>query len=134
MRERHRPPSLLILILFAIAGCSDRDTDRISAVSLKAFDRATALTQTAGERIGLSLRSTKAGLDQIEVSTRVAYRLKWDQVLEGNSIQVQAEKGVVTLTGAVKHDVQRQRAVELAQATVGVEMVRESLEIAAEKQ
>jgi osmotically-inducible protein OsmY len=44
-------------------------------------------------------------------------------------IDVDVERGVVTLSGDVETDAQRQRAVELARGVVGVERVENEIEI-----
>ncbi len=131
-----QPQRLLNALLLGAAalsaGCSGGDADRIARVSGKALDRATAMTENAGQRLGLALRGVKPGVDAIEVSARVSQRLKWDQVLEGTSITVHASERTITLTGTVTDEVQRRRAMDLAQSTLGVEQVQESLEVAAQ--
>lgn len=137
VKRRRLIASGVVGIVLAAAGCTDRDAQRIGQVSGKAFDRASAFTEHAGQRIGLSLPSGsspsgRAHPDPVELSLRVSYRLQWDQVLEGSSIKVHADRGVVSLTGAVTDDVQRRRAMDLAQSTLGVERVQDALEIAAQ--
>lgn len=115
--------------LLTTLGCSDNDAERISKVGGKALDKASDATLQAGDKLGVSLRGAKGNLDDWEVSSRVNARLKWDRHLDGASIQVQADKGGVTLSGSVKSEDQRRRAVEIAESTVGVEKVTESVEI-----
>jgi len=62
------------------------------------------------------------------LAARVRARLSWDKSLEGSAIQVQATGGLVELTGLVRDLEQRQRAVELANSTVGVSQVADVLE------
>lgn len=114
-----------ILSLVALCGCNDQDAERIGRVGGKAFDKANELTNDAGDKIGLSIRNAKSNL---EVPGRVQTRLKWDQGLQGAAIKVGADKEGVTLSGTVKDEFQRRRAIELAETTIGVTKVTDKLE------
>lgn len=118
----------LLATALCILGCSERDADRISKVSGKALDKANEFTSHASERIGLSIRSAKGNLDQLELTGRVYARLNWDQPLQGSAIKVSADKGHITLTGNVKDEAQRRRAVDLTQSTAGVDKVTDTLQ------
>ncbi len=133
MTKTPRLPIGLILVAgFACAGCSGRDAERIARVSNKALERASTVTEAAGQQVAQRIGLSRPGDEPIELSARVARRLSWDQVLEGAAIQVRADHQGVALTGTVRNEVQRQRAMDLAQSTVGVGEVREALEIAAQ--
>jgi osmotically-inducible protein OsmY len=120
---------LILLVCAGLWGCSDQDADRISRVSGKALTKATELTTQARGRISLSLRNPTVSLNDTELGARVEARLAWDEALKGAKIKAEASGGEVTLTGTVAQEPQRQRAVDLAQSTLGVNKVTDRLEL-----
>lgn len=118
----------LMCLLFAIAGCSDQELQKLGKVGNKALTKAGEFTSQAGEQIGVSLPAI-SNLDQLELANRIYVRLKWDQALQGAHIKVHAVGGKVTLTGQVRNEAQRRWAMEITQGTAGVESVSEALEI-----
>jgi hyperosmotically inducible protein len=137
------PVSALLLFLPFVplfSGCSDQDAGRISKVSGKALERAHRMTDDAGQKMGINLQraekqveskldSVKPTSDGNNLSERVQTRLKWDDILEGLTIRVRSDKGVVTLTGKIRNEMQRRRAMALAESTKGVEKVIDGLEL-----
>jgi osmotically-inducible protein OsmY len=123
----------LVYGLLALSGCSDQDAAQIGKVSHKALDKARALTGMAGEQLGISLPPAKVSSEALEISARVQARIKWDQILDGAAIQIHAEAEGIRLTGTVKNEAQRKRAVELAESTAGVTSVQDALEPAVGK-
>ena len=111
-------------------GCSREDTDRLSRVGRKAAARAEAVTGGAGGKLALGWQALNADVDGLAPDARISARLRWDRSLADNPIRVYAREGEVELTGTVRDLKQRRRAVELAETTVGVERVKDSLELA----
>lgn len=72
--------------------------------------------------------STAAKVDDSAIKTRVETRLKNDATLKGDNIVVSVDKGVVTLSGAVHSEAQKDRAKQLAKVT-GVTDVDSKLEV-----
>ena len=127
-------------VLIALLGCTEQDAGRISKVSGKALQRANRMTGEAGEKMGINFHKTekqvqqkldaiKPDIDGQNLSQRVQTRLKWDDLLEGLTIRVRTDKGVVTLSGVVRNEMQRRRAVALTESTKGVEKVVDALEL-----
>ena len=85
---------------------------------------AASLTAGCG---GKSIRP--AATDDGSVSTRVRTVLLNDPQVNGGTINVTASKGVVTLSGRVRSEAERDRAVALARQTSGVSDVRSELSI-----
>ena len=113
-----RLTSLMLLpVCFLLAGCDERDTAKISKVGNQALHKAEALASEASEKLGLPN----------SVTQRVQQRLSWDKHLDGAKIEVHGDARKITLTGTLKTDDQRQRAVSLAEATVGVKEVTDKL-------
>ena len=65
----------------------------------------------------------------VALDARIMARLHWDKGTADAQVQVKAANGLVELKGRVRDEEQRRRALELAQGTVGVEKVTDSLEI-----
>jgi osmotically-inducible protein OsmY len=122
MRTLRRLALLLGLSLGA-CGCG-QDADVLARVSRKAADRLQTAGQGAAGQLAPRLEAARA---DPTLATRVACRLRWDQLLAGASIEVSATEGRVELTGTVADEIQRSRAVELTETTAGVEQVIDSL-------
>jgi len=71
-----------------------------------------------------------APTDDGSVTTRVRTVLLNDPQVNGGTISVTAANGVVTLSGQVKSEAERERAVALARQTPGVSDVRSELSVA----
>ena len=98
-----------------------------------------------GERIGQTLdrgaeqlaselkrgwAEIRESVDKLEVEGRVYSRLHWDKNLAKYEIEVESQTaGTVVLVGRVADQKQQQRAVRLAQKTVGVKKVVDRLEV-----
>jgi len=98
-----------------------------------------------GERIGQSLdqglnrlqgelregwASLKQTVDRLGIEGRVYSRLRWDKEIATSTIDLDAtDKGVVTLRGQVSNAAAKQKAVQLAQDTVGVNRVIDELSV-----
>jgi hyperosmotically inducible periplasmic protein len=72
--------------------------------------------------------STAAKVDDSTIKSRVETRLKNDATLKGDNIVVSVDKGVVTLSGTVHSNAQKDRAKELAKVS-GVTDVDSKLEV-----
>ena len=68
-------------------------------------------------------RSTGEVVDDALVTTKIKARFAADPQVSALAINVDTVKGVVTLTGVVDSESARQRAVQLAQETEGVQRV-----------
>ncbi len=108
-------------------GCSKGDTERLARVGRKIVEKADEMTAAANNRLHTGLRTSGVSLSGLDA--RVSERLRWDKDLENTHIQVDADGPVVTLRGPVPGLVERQRAVAIAQSTVGVQKVVDLLEM-----
>jgi osmotically-inducible protein OsmY len=118
-----------ILIMLLLAGCSSDDTEglaRIARLSAAKFDE---MTGGAPNKVTASLEGMRANWNELALDARVSLRLRWEKDLQNAAIQVQARNGIVELKGKVTDLAQRQRAVQVAQSTVGVVEVVDSLEL-----
>ena len=90
----------------------------IAALALGALTAVPATAQT----------SSAAKVDDSTIQSRVETRLKNDASLKGDHIVVSVDKGVVTLSGTVHSDAQKDRAKELAKVS-GVTDVDSKLDV-----
>jgi hypothetical protein len=103
-------------------GCNSSDQDHIARAAGKAREKIKDATGESG-------RGLTTGWQSMALDARVSARLRWDKVLSSEQIQVQANGGVIELKGTVRDLIQRRRAVELAESTVGTEQVLDLLEV-----
>ena len=92
-------------------------------VAAGACERRADQTQTA--------ETTKPARSDAAVTTSVQAKFFADSTVKGHRIDVDSEKGVVTLTGTVENDAQKARAVQLAQQVDGVTRVEDRLRVEA---
>ncbi|WP_435017826.1 BON domain-containing protein [Tundrisphaera sp. TA3] len=104
--------------------------------------------QKAGEKLDATIQDIKGGLNKagsaikdrfaqaktsasnLGVEARIYSRLQWDKSLADSLIELTSEEaGVFILSGQVADEAARQRAVNLAETTVGVTRVDDRLSI-----
>lgn len=111
MKETLSKMLILTLLMGVITGCAswrDREGEGASA------DRG------AG---------TPSRTDDAALTAKVKAKLLSDDALNGMSIDVDTQSGVVFLSGAVDTEDQKQKAVELAENTEGVRDVEDNLKV-----
>jgi osmotically-inducible protein OsmY len=120
-------------LLLLLCGCNHQDADRLARVTRKAAEKVQGLTGGSSNRVSEGLQVMRASWDEIALDARVAARLRWDKALSGSHIEVRSSGSNVELRGTVTGANQRGRAIELAEATLGVERVTDNLEIAGDQ-
>jgi osmotically-inducible protein OsmY len=116
-------------LLLAGAGCSKTDKERLERVARKVTEKAALLSAATNDRLQTGFQGFPANLDLANLGMRVSDRIHWDKELADLTLQVEANGGVVTLRGVVANLAQRQRAVGLADSTIGVVRVVDELQI-----
>lgn len=71
-------------------------------------------------------------IDDATITTSVQAKLSSDRLSNFSRIDVDTERGVVTLNGVVKSAEQKMRVVELAREVAGVRTVKNNLQIQAQ--
>jgi hypothetical protein len=79
--------------------------------------------------LGLAAGCSKAPNDA-QISSDIQTKLNADSGLQGKQIGVQSDKGVVTLSGSVDSDAQREAAARYASSEAGVQQVVNNLTVA----
>jgi osmotically-inducible protein OsmY len=83
---------------------------------------AVPLTVACGKTVGETI-------DDATITTRVKTAMLNDQAVGGLRIDVDTFKGVVTLSGRVKNQAEKDQAVTIARRTSGVVEVKDALQI-----
>lgn len=113
------------------AGCDGQDVDRLSRVGKRVAEKASAWT--AEQELPARWRALRSGGEELPLEARVQARLRWDKGLADSLIEVHAAGPAVELRGQVQDEEQRQRAIELAESTAGVENVTDQLTLKGEE-
>lgn len=127
-----RKPGYLCLplaLLVVAAGCNRRDADRLACVGKRVQHQVEHLTESLREQLQAVLPVDGVRLNESRLAVRVSARLRWDKALEGATIEVHAIGNEVELKGTICDPSQRQRAIDVADGTVGVAKVIDRLEL-----
>jgi osmotically-inducible protein OsmY len=108
-------------------GCQKQDTDKLAKLGRNLLDRAESFAGEVRQALPGEWKNLPVALDTLGVEARVAARLRWERGLGELPIRVEASGATVVLHGAVRDEAQRRKAVELAEATAGVEKVEDRL-------
>lgn len=109
-------------MVFSGTGCSKSDPETLASIGHKLADR----TQLISDNLEQTWSKFSG---RVVVESRIKARLHWDKSLADAAIEVHATDKAVELKGTVATQAQAQRAVELAESTVGVEKVVNSLQV-----
>lgn len=112
-------------LVLAALGCSRQDPECLARVGTRVGHKAESVL--AGNDVRL-VRGWQSLRGEIALDARVMARLSSDKLLAKQPIQVQVSGGEVQLLGKVENYLQRRRAVQLTEGTVGVEKVVDRLE------
>ncbi|MCS6975679.1 MAG: BON domain-containing protein [Gemmatales bacterium] len=122
-------PLLLLLGLLVCLGCSEQEVKKIERVTGKAWDKARQASAQIGAELGLDADTWKQTRNRLTLPRLIEERLRQDASLRGASIRVQIENDQIVLTGTVREETQRLRALELARSVPGGESVRDNLRV-----
>jgi osmotically-inducible protein OsmY len=132
MGSLSRRGAVILTAALGMVGCGGEDTEQLAKVARRSAARFEEMTGGAPNKVADSLTTMRANWNELALDARVSLRLRWDKDLQGAQIQVHASNGSLELKGSVRDLAQRQRAVQLAQTTVGVADVRDGLEMTGE--
>lgn len=113
---------IVFVAVLSLAGCDEREMAALRKVGKRVIDKTEGLVQEAAERLAARAPEPAAAATP-DLAQRVRGRLQWDRKLAGQAIAVQIQGDEVRLSGAVKDEALRQRAVDLAESTLGVAKV-----------
>jgi len=123
-KRRHTSRLRLFLLVLAggIIGCNRQDSDCLTRIGHK-------LAAGLGEARGSLEVGWHGVVPAMGLEARVAARLHWDKALDGAVIEVKASGTEIELSGTVKDQTQQLRAMELSEATTGVDKVVDNLQV-----
>lgn len=113
---------LCLTLVLAGTGCSKTDPDTFAAIGHKLAGRSYSVSDNL-EQTWMQFSG------RLLLESRVRTRLHWDKSLAEASIEVHATERSVELKGTLPSQEQVRRAVELAESTLGVEKVVNSLQV-----
>lgn len=124
MRHLRRWHGLFGLLLLTSCGCSEGDNERLARVWHCAGSRLHVMSGGALDRFscGWSELRTRSVPDKA-LCDRVTCRLRLDKALTDSPLVVEVKGTSVTLRGNLADQAIKQRALDLAQTTLGVEQV-----------
>jgi hyperosmotically inducible periplasmic protein len=121
---------LLLVILVAVAGffLGWWDTGRVAGGS---SERAREVGAEVGDRAAAAASQARETLEDGALTAKIKSKMALDDTIKASRINVDTTDQVVTLTGGVDSEAQRQRAVQLARETNGVRNVVDRLTVGA---
>lgn len=129
----HLFKTLLFIFAFgaAIAGCERRDADQSGTQSSGATSSPGSESMSSGERSSGATGSPGAygsgsaarAIDDSVITTKAKSALLADTTVKGTDINVETNRGVVSLSGMVDSEGQRDRAASIVRGIDGVKSV-----------
>ena len=114
---------LLPLLLLGNSGCKREDVDILTRIGWKVTDKIQALVPEETP-FGGTWGGLMGGLE-----TRVKHRLQSDKFLAPVNLIVSAEGKTIRIQGQLKDPLLKRRAVEMVEATVGVDGIVDEIEV-----
>ena len=119
----------LLLGAIAACGCEQRDQECLTRVARKLLEKSLDLSVATRQRLVREFPALSAAWEGPSVEARVESRLRADKRLAGTAIVVKAAQAEIELTGKVSTPEQKKTAIELAESTVGVDKVTDTLAV-----
>lgn len=96
-------------------------------------DRAAERADRAADKTASATKKAGRAIDDGWIKSKIyaQYMADWNTVLDDSDIDVDVDKGVVSLKGTVKSAAAKDKAVAIAKATDGVKSVKDELRVAA---
>jgi hyperosmotically inducible protein len=80
-----------------------------------------------GEKVAVGASAAQRALTNGALTAKIKSKMALDDTIKGSQIDVDTDDGVVTLSGTVRSESERRRAVQLARETAGVKTVTDKL-------
>jgi osmotically-inducible protein OsmY len=116
--------SLSLLLIGMAAGCNQQDAECLSRIGKKMAAHAKSGAGEVGGKVDFRWAHFEPSLHD-----KIVDRLRYENTLTELKFEVVVKNKEVELKGAVKTPLQRQRAIELAETTAGVDKVVDSLKV-----
>jgi hypothetical protein len=134
----------LILIIVILVGLGafflgyrwgDGGTDRDPAIGTSGVkprvdtSRARERGAEIGEKVAVGANEAQRAVGNAGLTTKIKAKMALDDSIQATAIDVDTDGSIVTLTGTVRSEAERSRAVQLARETEGVTQVVDRLRI-----
>jgi hyperosmotically inducible periplasmic protein len=100
------------------SGTADVDTERARAAGAK-----------IGEKVAVGANEAQRAVSNVGLTTKIKAKMALDDSIEAASIDIDTDGTVVTLSGNVRSEAERARALQLARETEGVTRVIDQLRV-----
>jgi len=114
---------------WAFGGNADEARDTVGTTGAVSTERAREAGAEIGERTAAAANQAQTALESGAITAKIKSKMALDDTLEAMRIDVDTSRGIVTLTGTVDTEAQRQRALQLARETDGVRQVVDKLSV-----
>jgi len=134
----------LILIVVILVGLGafflgyrwgDRDAEPRSAVGTTGVrpradtSRARETGAAIGEKVAVGANEAQRAVGNAGLTTKIKAKMALDDTIDAIAIDVDTDGTIVTLSGTVRSDAERSRAIQLARETEGVTQVIDHLRV-----
>lgn len=99
------------------------------AVATVDSEKAREAGAAIGDKVATGANAAQKALTSASVTGKIKAKMALDDTIKAAAIDVDTVDGVVTLSGTVKSEAQRTRALQLARETAGVTAVTDRLRI-----
>jgi len=96
----------------------------------KAREQGTAITRKAAETTKVAAERAGEAMSEAALTAKIKSKMALDDNVKARNINVDTNGTVVTLTGTVRSEDERRRAVRLARDTQGITQVVDKLQVA----
>jgi hypothetical protein len=80
-----------------------------------------------GEKVATGANEAQRALAEMALQGKIKSKMALDELVKASAINIDSNNGLVTLTGTVRSEAERARAVQLARETAGVKSVNDRL-------
>ena len=80
-----------------------------------------------GETVASGANKAQHAVAEMSLQAKIKSKMALDELVKASAINIDSENGKVTLTGTVRSEAERARAVQLARETAGVTSVTDRL-------
>ena len=110
----------------------DKAAGKMDKAADKAEDKAEKVADKTADKTASAARKTGRAIDDGWIKSKIyaQFMADWNTVLDDSDIDVDVDKGMVSLSGTVKSAAARTKAVAIAKGTDGVKSVKDMLKIA----
>ena len=113
------------------AGKMDKAADKAAHKADKAEDKAERAADKTADKTASAAKKTGRAIDDGWIKSKIyaQFMADWNTVLNDSDIDVDVDKGMVSLSGTVKSAGARTKAVAIAKGTDGVKSVKDMLKV-----